>query len=168
MDTIPGRSNEQGPRAQVPGHPTATRVVRRPRPRKLIIFMSLFGVVVLAALVSFGLAYAKEHSGVAIDKSKYQAVFLSNGQVYFGKLQNSSGDYLKLTHVFYLQTKTASTSENPQTATSDSNNVELIKLGSEIHGPEDAMSISHDQVLFFENLKPDGKVSQSIASYKAN
>ena len=40
------------------------------------------------------------------------------------------------------------------------------KLGQEIHGPEDEMIISKDHVLFYENLKSDGKVSQSIEQYK--
>jgi ABC-type Zn uptake system ZnuABC Zn-binding protein ZnuA len=43
--------------------------------------------------------------------------------------------------------------------------VQLIKLGSEVHGPEDAMMIAKAQVLFYENLKPDGKVAQSISKY---
>ena len=30
------------------------------------------------------------------------------------------------------------------------------------------MIISRDQVLFFENLKPDGKVVKLIAQYKSN
>ncbi len=44
---------------------------------------------------------------------------------------------------------------------------QLIKLGEEVHGPEDAMIINRDQVLFYENLKPGGKVSQLIQNYKS-
>lgn len=106
--------------------------------------------------------------GTAIDDRKYQAVFFTNGQVYFGKLQVFNNEYLKLTDIYYLQTQTGAEgdSENPQETTSDQNNVQLIKLGDEIHGPEDEMIISKDQVLFYENLKPDGKVAQSIDKYK--
>ena len=104
----------------------------------------------------------------AIDSSKYQAVFFTNGQVYFGKLKSFDAEYLKLTEVFYLQTNgTDGSSNNPQqTAGNDSNNVQLIKLGNEIHGPQDEMIISKDQMLFFENLKDDGKVATSIGKYK--
>ena len=104
----------------------------------------------------------------AIDASKYQAVFFTNGQVYFGKLHAFNSDYMKLTDVFYLQTKeAASGSENPQqTAKNSSNDVQLVKLGNEIHGPADEMIISKDQMLFFENLKSDGKVTNSIGQYK--
>jgi len=41
----------------------------------------------------------------------------------------------------------------------------LIKLGSEIHGPDDEMIVSKDQILFFENLKKDSQVSASIDKY---
>jgi hypothetical protein len=35
--------------------------------------------------------------------SGYQAVFLSNGQVYFGKIENPSSDYVTLKDIYYLQ-----------------------------------------------------------------
>jgi len=89
---------------------------------------------------------------------------LSNGQVYFGKLSTLNSEYIKLTDIFYLQTKAADASENPQ-KTSSASDVQLIKLGSEVHGPDDQMIISKDQVLFFENLKADGTVAKSIDKY---
>ena len=68
---------------------------------------------------------------------------------------------------FYLQTKTTTASGNPQTTSDQSaTDVQLIKLGSEIHGPNDEMIISKSQVLFFENLKKDSKVSTSIDQYQ--
>lgn len=105
--------------------------------------------------------------GNNIDGGKYQAVFLTSGQVYFGKLSFLNDNYMKLTDVFYIQTNsTSDDSDNPQKSKTDSNNMQLIKLGNEIHGPDDAMIISRDQVLFYENLKSDGKVTQSIQQYK--
>jgi hypothetical protein len=142
---------------------------KKRRPLKRII-LAIVIVLVVAGLGFFGwtaLNNKNQATAPAIDTSKYQAVFFTNGQVYFGKLQAFNDQYLKLTNIYYLQTQTASTtgSSNPQTSSSDSGNVQLIKLGSEIHGPEDQMVISKDQVLFYENLKPDGKVAQSIANY---
>lgn len=109
--------------------------------------------------------------GLAVDTSKYQAVFFTNGQVYFGKLQNGTGDYMKLTDIYYLQTQSQDAdkdAKNPQQTTTDQGNVQLVKLGNEIHGPEDEMLIARDQVLFYENLKDDGKVAQSIKQHKGN
>ncbi len=125
-------------------------------------------IVIVVAGVFLGYMMLRGASTTAhIDGGKYQAVFFTNGQVYFGKLTTLSGGYMKLSDIYYLQTKADDASDNPQeTAANTANDVELVKLGSEIHGPEDEMIINQDQVLFFENLKGDSRVSQSIQSYK--
>ncbi len=105
-------------------------------------------------------------ASIVVDSSKYQAVFFTNGQVYFGKLQSVNQDYLKLTDIFYLQAAGDDSAKNPQNAAKQNSDVQLIKLGNEIHGPEDEMIISKDQVLFYENLKPNSKVSETINKYK--
>lgn len=104
-----------------------------------------------------------------VERDKYQAVFLTNGQVYFGKIDDVNASYVRLSDIYYLQQsanqeddKKTQEAANPNTAA----NVSLAKLGSELHGPEDAMYINKDQVLFWENLKKDGKVSTAIADYK--
>lgn len=101
----------------------------------------------------------------AINTKDYQAVFLTNGQVYFGKLQNTEGRYLSLKSIYYLQVQQA-VQPADASATAADGKTQLVKLGNELHGPEDSMQISHDQILFWENLVPGGKVSQAIASYK--
>ena len=123
---------------------------------------------ILIAIVAF-ISWSLYQSSVTshIDHSKYQAVFLTNGQVYFGKLYRLNGDYYKLNDIFYLQTKTAASSTNPQeTSSGSANEVELIKLGSEIHGPDDEMIMTKEQILFIENLKKDGTVTKTILDYK--
>jgi hypothetical protein len=126
-------------------------------------------VLIVATVVFMGLLFFRPSPGFNIDTSKYQAVFLTNGQVYFGKIDALNNDYMRLTDIFYLQTKSTTDSTNPQeTADKNSSDVELIKLGGEIHGPEDSMMISRDQVLFYENLKQDGEVSKTITNYLNN
>lgn len=123
-------------------------------------------ILTLAILVFGGWTFYNSTMGSSIDTSKYQAVFFSNGQVYFGKLHTLNGGYMKLTDVFYLQTKTADSTKLQDAGTQSNPGVELIKLGSEIHGPTDEMIISKDQILFFENLKTDGTVTTSITKFK--
>lgn len=135
-------------------------------------FLTLVGALIAVLLVVFGAWFLYRSSTAAtIDDSKYQAVFFTNGQVYFGKLNQVNANYFKLTDVFYIQAQEADSkatdSKNPQETSSNSTDIRLIKLGSEVHGPDDAMIISKDQVLFFENLKKDGKVSDSITKYNA-
>lgn len=98
-----------------------------------------------------------------IKSEKYQAVFLDdqNGQVYFGKLKTLNQDYYQLSDIYYIRVENNQNKDAQQ-------NISLAKLGNELHGPEDVMFISKDKVLFWENLKDDGKVVQSIKEYKKN
>lgn len=124
-------------------------------------------IIVLLAIFGWMAFSNSRNSATAIDGGKYQAVFFTNGQVYFGKLKPLNDENMQLTDIYYLQTKsTTGNDANPQQTSNDQSDVQLIKLGDEIHGPEDKMIISKDQVLFYENLKTDGKVAQSIASFK--
>lgn len=128
-------------------------------------------ILVIVGLIVFGGLYLyNSTTSSKINTSKYQAVFLTNGQVYFGKLKIQNGGYMVLSNIYYLQTKTNTDDKgNVQAAAGeDATNVELVKLGAEIHGPIDEMIINVDQVLFFENLKEDGNLTQSIIKFEAD
>lgn len=166
-ENMPVRANSANT-ARHSGHrPDSHGHKARPKNRMLKVVGLSVAAILLFAGLSLGVLLAyKSNTSSSIDKGRYQAVFLSNGQVYFGKLQTYNGDYMKLNNIYYLQTKSAAASENPQaTSDQDESNVQLIKLGSEIHGPDDEMIISKDQILFFENLKKDSQVSASIDKY---
>ena len=123
-------------------------------------------VVVVLLLLGGWFAWSNMTGDAGVKSGQYQAVFLTNGQVYFGKVSDTNGGYVKLSDIYYLQVQQ---SVQPTDAKSNSNNnsqVSLAKLGSELHGPEDTMYISRQQVLFWENLKNDSKVVQAINSYK--
>lgn len=130
--------------------------------KKIIISAVVVVVVAIATLI--GLLWYQSTMGANISDNEYQAVFLTNGQVYFGKLHTLNGDYMKLTDIYYLQTKTT-TSDVQSASSTSASDVTLVKLGNEIHGPEDKMVIARSQILFFENLKNDGKVTESINKY---
>ncbi len=88
------------------------------------------------------------------------AVFLTNNQVYFGSIGQEDDKTLNLKNVFYIQPK-------PEADQKPANDIALMKMGSEIHGPQDAMEIYKEQVLFIERLKEDGKVGKAIKAYQA-
>ncbi|OPY91177.1 MAG: hypothetical protein A4E73_02167 [Syntrophaceae bacterium PtaU1.Bin231] len=90
--------------------------------------------------------------------TEYQAVFLDNGQVFFGKLEDSGAGYPLLKDVYYIQRQ-----EDP--ATKQVRNV-LVKRGSELHGP-DAMYINTRHIVVIESITPDSKVAQLIRDAKA-
>lgn len=172
MENVPvstsGPASAAQPTAR-PSHNAGHRGNQKKTKMKLIVIAAATTVFVLL-LAFVGFLLYRTSTAAHIDTSKYQAVFFTNGQVYFGKLERLNGGYFKLNDIFYLQAQATNknASENPQETTNQSaSDVQLVKLGSEIHGPDDEMIMSQDQILFFENLKKDGKVSDSIAKYKA-
>jgi hypothetical protein len=58
--------------------------------------------------------------------------------------------------------ETASTTAVDNTGGGANNKLQLVKLGSELHGPEDSMYVAKDKVLFWENIKDDSQVMQAI------
>ena len=138
------------------------------RKKKLIcIVIVIIAIILLCFVCMWGRRMWFSSEG-SINGSEYQAVFLTNGQVYFGKLSGVDEGYAKLTNIYYLQVQQQ---VQPSTNSSSSNQtpqVSLTKLGNELHGPEDQMYIAHDQILFWENLKGNGKVAQAIAQYLKN
>lgn len=105
----------------------------------------------------------------AVDKNRFQAVFLTNGQVYFGKLSGISGDYVNVKNIYYLQVQQSvqpSTDKPAKNGTDGDSQVSLTKLGKELHGPTDEMHISKDQVLFWENLEEESTVVKAIKEYE--
>lgn len=123
-------------------------------------------VVIVAALGFFfrdRLSFLSANISDTLPTQGHQAVFLTSGQVYFGKLEKA-GEWFKLSDVYYLQVD----QNLQQGSTPLSSNFQLVKLGSEIHGPEDVMYLEPKNVLFWENLKPDSQVLQAIERYNKN
>lgn len=125
----------------------------------------LMGVIAVVAVLLLGVlgwwGYNAFMSPDGIKRNQYQAVFLTNGQVYFCKLASVNTQYIDCTDIYYLQVQQSvqpadnkDAGKNPQ--------VSLAKLGSELHGPEDQMKINRDQILFWENLKDNSKVVEAI------
>ena len=84
----------------------------------------------------------------------YHAVALTNGQVFFGRIDSLDGDYTVLRDVFYIQSR-----QNPDTK--QVANV-LIKRGGEWHAP-DRMILNRQHVVLIEPVKEDSQVAKLIA-----
>lgn len=168
-----GQPRTSAPDAQHSGNVTApTHNDNKPRRArfdnnlwfKLASVVLLFSGTILVVAVLFFINFGSpSHENKYVAKNDYQAVFINvtgvtAGAVYFGHITDLSDDFIRLNNVFYIQ--------KPSDTSKDAN---LIKLGCEIHGPEDEMVINRDQVFFWENLKPSGEVTKKIAEwYKAN
>lgn len=124
----------------------------------------------------------------AAKKSKYQAVFLTNGQIYFGQLSGFPGNSPVLKDVYYLRAQrslqpSAETGEEELAVESKSKEKEdktkasptptaqpeltLIKLGNELHGPMDEIQLNSDHILFVEDLKQDSRIVRAIEQFKS-
>ena len=127
---------------------------RRPR------WQMVAGLVATLALIA-GLYYFFMRPAQAIDHSKYQVVYLANGQAYFGKLTNTAGEYLVMSSPYTAQSIPAG-----DKSTDASNTTTLLKVSSQVYGPDDSIAIKSSQVLFWQNLRADSKVSQAIDAKK--
>lgn len=117
-------------------------------------------LIIASLLVIVTMARALLPKERLVKKDQYQAVFLTNGQVYFGKLSGVNSEYVVLKNIYYLQEDNQNLQNQTQAA--EQPNLKLIKLGSELHGPEDEMFIERDKVIFWENLKNDGRIVKEI------
>ena len=130
-------------------------------------WLFVLSAVAMVAAAGWVLWLNSQNAAPEIKADAYQAVFFSNGNVYFGNLKDINSDYYKMSGVYYPQTQTTSDTEGegPQQP-ADQSSITLLKLGDAIHGPEDEMMISKNQVLFYQNLRADSKVSQLIDGQK--
>ncbi len=137
---------------------------------RVVWIVLLFSATIVLASLATLIYLGGSKEGDFLDKSKQQAVFLTNGQVYFGKIKNITGKYISLEGIYYLnvnqqvQPNQASKDNKQQTQSS----ISLVKLGCELHGPTDQMVINRDQVTFWENLKTDGQVDNAIEKWVAD
>ena len=127
-----------------------------------IIFKSLIqGVIyaVIGAITVYVLMTYGSFGGGGfpeVPQDKWQAVFLESGQVYFGRMKDTGGNYVTLSNVYYLKEASDLTQSN----------LNLVKLGGELHGPEDTINIRKDSISFWENMKDTSRVVQTIAGSK--
>jgi len=127
----------------------------------ILLFSATGLLVALVALMYFG--GTKESDFV--DTKRKQAVFLTNGQVYFGEIKEVNKQYIDLRGIYYLNVnqQVQPDQKDPKaTTTQAQNSISLVKLGCELHGPQDRMLINRDQVTFWENLKSDGQVAKAV------
>jgi len=122
-------------------------------------------LIVIVAVVWGGYYFMFKGKDVAkvVDSSKYQAVFLTNGQVYFGKVSGEKKSYVAVSDVYYMVLKQPLQNQKKEGEDQEQAKPEytLVKLGKEMHGPT-SMSINKDQILFIENLSDDSKVVTTI------
>ena len=128
--------------------------------RVFLMLLVIIGLIMLILVVRTQLFRAgittlfAPSAAEVIERDLYQAVFLTNGSTYFGRLQQQGDEWFVLTDVFYL-------------SVSEESAPQLIKRGSEPQGPREPMIIPQAQVLFIENLRDDSEIVAAIKRFKS-
>lgn len=132
------------------------------KPLNLVLLVSV-GIVLLGMLW-LAIFYRPLSEARHVDSDKLQAVFLEGGQVYFGQITRLDDDYVRLNNIYYLRVNQQVQPDRENQAASQ--DVSLVKLGCELHGPQDQMLINRAKVTFWENLKEDGQVTQAVKDFQ--
>jgi hypothetical protein len=115
------------------------------------------GLVVIVAAGWF--IVGKVRSRAVDFPTPYQAVLLTNGAVYFGKLEGYGGPHPVLSEVYYIVSQTDQTTKKVSNM--------LVKRGKELHQP-DRMYLTPNQILFVEPVGPSSKVADLIQQSKTS
>jgi len=113
-------------------------------------------VIILALIIAY-LSYAWGKQIWPFSESKYQAVQLISGDIYYGKLRTFP--CCKISEAYIIQTN-KSQKEGEEATT------KLVPLASLFFAPENTMHFSKNQILWWANLSKDSQVLKAIKEIK--
>jgi hypothetical protein len=116
----------------------------------------IFIAALMVALAVLAAGWMVSHPGAVSFDQTYQAVLLTNGQVYFGRLEGYGTKNPVLREVYYVQ---SGVNDQKQPT-----NI-LLKRGKEWHGP-DRMYLNPRQIMMVEPVGPTSRVSELIKDLK--
>lgn len=119
------------------------------RSKKMWLISSVVGLIIVAVVITL---IFDPLSLFASRNESRKAVFLTNGQVYFGYMTEENNQYITLEKIYYLKS----------VETANEGKISLVKLGSEVYGPEDSMKINRDHILYYENMRDNSKIAEAI------
>jgi hypothetical protein len=135
----------------------------RAAPKKPLLKGIIFGIALLAIVGFLGFALNNKSLWIQKTEQKFNAIFLNNGQVYFGTIKHEDRNNLTLDNVFYVQMvdqpvpplkdgDLPTTKQVPQ----------LVKKGDEFYGPLNTIRINQSQITSIEELSSGSQVLKDI------
>jgi hypothetical protein len=111
------------------------------------------GLAAVVFLVAFFFTQWWDFTTPRFGRAEYQAVFLANGQTYFGRYYDRIGAYAKIEDVYYIQqTAAADPDQAPDT--------KIVRRGKELHAPASRMLVPKSAILFVEDLTDGSPIAQ--------
>lgn len=104
----------------------------------------IFGVLVILAALTIWFVQFKVAKTTVMQTPVYSAVFLDNGQVYFGNLKDNV-----LTNAYGVVSNASGTSQ-------------LYKITGEVHQPTDQITFNLSRILYTETLASTSPVIKAI------
>ncbi|MFA6521078.1 MAG: hypothetical protein WCT53_01700 [Candidatus Gracilibacteria bacterium] len=124
--------------------------------RKLIKLFVFVLIIVAIVMLWKNIRYTEV---VSPEKDLYQTVFLKDGQIFVGKLNEIYTSFPYLTDVYYPQ--------NPRLFVIPSlRTVSLIKRGNELHAPTDKLYMTRENISYWENVGEGSVVAKTIKTQK--
>ncbi len=122
---------------------------------KLLVISLIIVSVAVTAFVGYMIVRGVDgDQSNLVQSDNYQAVFLSDGQIYFGNITNLDEEWMTLENIYYLQVnQQVQPDRSKKNEEAQQPQISLAKLGNELHGPQDSMYINRESVNFWENLK---------------
>ena len=95
-------------------------------------------------------------------RGSYQAVFLTNGQAYFGNITEITNEYILLKDPYSIKVQQKQTDEEGQAKQSE---IKLLSIEDEFYKPEGYMLIKKSEILLIEELKDSSQIIDIIENY---
>lgn len=118
------------------------------------------GIAIVSLVLAFVLVQWWDFTLPSFGGGKFQAVFLVNGQTYFGRYYDRFGPYAKIEGVYYIQQIPSGDPDKPPDS-------RIVRRGGELHGPLDRVLVPRTAILFVEDLRPDSPVARFMEQGQA-
>jgi len=129
-------------------------------------FVTVLGIIVVVAVLWSG--YTSWQSHRPNTSGPRQAIFLGDGQTYFGYASSLRNQTVTLVDVYFLRPQ-ASATNTPTSTAVDTTKIDLLKLGlggaDDLVGSQDKMVINRDAIKYIEDMRDDSQINQKIKAY---
>ena len=129
-------------------------------------FVTVLGIIVVVAVLWSG--YTSWQSHRPNTSGPRQAIFLGDGQTYFGYASSLRNQTVTLVDVYFLRPQ-ASATNTPTSTAVDTTKIDLLKLGlggaDDLVGSQDKMVINRDAIKYIEDMRDDSQINKKISDY---